>query len=338
MKNLPLFWYRISEGKGNFGDELGYYIVSKLSGLNVERVLIPSEGLDYIIRSLDALYKKKLSLSDVPQLVRQFFLSEYYATAGSILSMVKGKRVKIWGSGVIKTDAEVDVKHVYAVRGEITKKRLGELGIDAPEIYGDPALLLPVLFRSDSKKDTDLGLIPHYTHGQLFQRFFTNPTNTKEPSPSDFAPKKPGISANLIELLGSIEPTIRNITRCKATVSTSLHGLIVSHAYGIPSLWVKIAGNDLYGDDCKFYDYFSSVDITPYEPLTLREEKLQSFHNKEDLAHFFLAEMNHRAGILLPQKKLTEIQANLLTSAPFYVQKRWTDPLVSPSPAPLFSG
>ena len=337
MKNLPLFWYRIYEGKGNFGDELGYYIVSKLSGLNVERVLIPSEGLDYIFRSLDALYKKKLSLSDVPQLVRQFFLSEYYATAGSILSMVKGKNVKIWGSGVIKTDAEVDVKHVYAVRGEITKKRLGELGIDAPEIYGDPALLLPVLFQSDSQKDTDLGLIPHYTHGQLFQRFFANPT--KLSSPSDFAPKKTGISTNLIELLGSIEPTIRAITRCEATVSTSLHGLIVSHAYGIPSLWVKIAGNDLYGDDCKFYDYFSSVDITPYEPLTLSDKMLQSVHNKEDLAHFFLNEMNQRAGTLLPQKKLSEIQVNLLKSAPFYVQKRWTDSLLSTSvPPPLVSG
>ena len=68
----------------------------------------------------------------------------------------------------------------------------------------------------------------------------------------------------IIDLLTEdIEDTIKLICSCEYTLSSSLHGVIVSHAYNIPSIWCKIS-DKLHGDNVKFYDYFSTVGIIDY--------------------------------------------------------------------------
>jgi hypothetical protein len=41
------------------------------------------------------------------------------------------------------------------------------------------------------------------------------------------------------------------------TYSSSLHGVIVSHAFGVPSIWMA-SSKPLHGDGVKFDDYFAS--------------------------------------------------------------------------------
>jgi exopolysaccharide biosynthesis predicted pyruvyltransferase EpsI len=63
---------------------------------------------------------------------------------------------------------------------------------------------------------------------------------------------------------------IHNITSCKKVISSSLHGVICAHAYGIPAAWVN-PNRKLKGDDIKFKDYFESVGIFNYEKSTYED-------------------------------------------------------------------
>ena len=39
MNTLYLYWFKLTDGNANFGDEIGPYIVTKLSGSNVAFIL-----------------------------------------------------------------------------------------------------------------------------------------------------------------------------------------------------------------------------------------------------------------------------------------------------------
>ena len=57
-------------------------------------------------------------------------------------------------------------------------------------------------------------------------------------------------------------------------LSTSLHGIILAQAYGLPSRWCiisKSTSGQVPGDGMKFYDYFLSVGVRNHEPLDLSQ-------------------------------------------------------------------
>lgn len=170
-----------------------------------------------------------------------------FMTAGSILRhLTKDDVATIWGSGIISnTDTPCRPKKVLAVRGPLTFKRLSNLGYDCPPVYGDPAILLPCFYKPNPifRADHPIGIIPHFVDKDIWEQ-------------------QDGIV--IIDPTQPLERVIDEISSCKITFSSSLHGIIVSHAYGVPSVWIR-PKNPIHGDDSKFYDYFlsSGIQVTP---------------------------------------------------------------------------
>lgn len=168
-----------------------------------------------------------------------------YSLAGSIMRKIVREEVSIvWGSGIIsKQDVFSKPYRICAVRGPYTKARCEELGFSCPEVYGDPAILMPEVFNPSIEKKSKLGIIPHFVD-------------------YDYACEAYGGSEEvfIIDVTKSVENVISDINSCEATASSSLHGLIISQSYGIPSAWISLSDN-LEGDDVKFLDYFSAGGI-----------------------------------------------------------------------------
>lgn len=171
----------------------------------------------------------------------------YVMGIGSILTLFPVDNSIIWGTGIISEKALIKGRplEVRAVRGPLTRQRLLAQGIDCPEIYGDPALLLPLYYKPQAKKKYSLGIIPHYVDQQ--NPFLENLYG------------KTDILIIDIKRYGHWLDFIDQICQCEAIVSSSLHGLIISEAYGIPNLWMKLQGSDLT-DDFKYHDFFLSIE------------------------------------------------------------------------------
>lgn len=161
---------------------------------------------------------------------------------GSILRhLVKPDVGIVWGSGIIdSSDTFERPLLTLSVRGPHTRQRMLELGFDCPERYGDPALMLPAVYRPAIEKAFDVGVIPHFIELEHFR---------EKPLPEGW---------KLIDVTQPLEQVVDDILRCHQTASSSLHGVIVSHAYGVPSAWIS-ADASLHGDGVKFADYFASV-------------------------------------------------------------------------------
>jgi hypothetical protein len=54
--------------------------------------------------------------------------------------------------------------------------------------------------------------------------------------------------------------TVREITACRAILSSSLHGIITAHAYGIPAAHIDL-GIHIKGDGVKFEDHYDAIGV-----------------------------------------------------------------------------
>lgn len=194
-----------------------------------------------------------------PRIVKKLFgydlewFNKIYRTTEDILygtGSIIGETVDnsvVWGSGLISefsaSKANVNANYI-AVRGPITRELLQAKGISVPEVFGDPGLLVKEIIKEKENKKYDYGIIPHYVDYKEVKHHFKKDPNIK-----------------IIDVLNSnpLVP-IKEIMQCKKTVTSSLHGIIFSHAFNVPSSWVKFS-NKLAGDDTKFFDYFLSIDV-----------------------------------------------------------------------------
>lgn len=217
---IRAYWSRIP----NWGDALNEFLIPALSGMPVQ-------------------------FTRHPRLAK-------YLVVGSIISRADSNTV-VWGSGAISADVRLSSKpkKVCAVRGPLTRRLLIAQGIDVPEIYGDPALLMPRLYNPDLSARYDVGVIPH--HVDRGHPWLENLLGAQDVSVID-------VECDTLQF-------IRNIKQCRRIVSSSLHGLICADAYGIPSTWVEFS-NRVIGDGFKFKDYFASIGRSDYRRIQIRED------------------------------------------------------------------
>lgn len=234
LVNASMDWNKDGVVHQNFGDDLNYYILTILTG-------------KHIINSSQIWNIGRLPI---------------YMCIGSILNLyyINPKGNIVWGSGA--RDAGLPMngfpKKICAVRGKLTREYLQRQGMDCPEIYGDPALLLPFLYQPIRKKKHKLGIILHFRDkgNEQIRRVV----------------EKNGESVEFIDIVNfdRWESVIDRIMECECIASSSLHGLIVADAYKVPNVWIRF-GDDTFEGEFKYLDYFSGVQRKTKEPLRITD-------------------------------------------------------------------
>ena len=277
----------------NWGDDINYYFIKDLTH-----------------RPVVSLFNFRLARK---------YKFQNFLCIGSLLGMpgYVNENTIVWGAGSFGKLNGVVPKHICSVRGKLTRDILMEKGIECPEVYGDPALLLPLVYQPqrvappstlprreetlfetrNSKLETKRyrwGIIPHIDdlHHPVIEEI-------REKHVDEIL---------IIDLVHYNKWTdvIDQICSCESILSSSLHGLIVSDAYHVPSCWIELTGK-LLGGHFKYFDYASSVGRKFDKPF--RIEKYADIAELADYAVSFFS--------CADAEKIKELQKGLLEVAPF---------------------
>lgn len=163
---------------------------------------------------------------------------------GSILNAMRPGDV-IWGAGVQEDRRyQAERSTFLAVRGPLTRSAID--AADVPEVYGDPGLLLPLVYDPVVEVVHDAGVVPHYVDAVESRR------------------RNPGLLH--ISTKQDWRAVVRQIKSCRRIVATSLHGLVAAEAYGIPVLWQGSYTGKIRSTNLKFQDYFLGTGRQPQRP------------------------------------------------------------------------
>lgn len=236
IDGLPMYYwdelfYTNNSGKTNFGDYLSVKIVERI--VNGPVKVIPKQLLNKTEKKLLAV--------------------------GSILYFARENDV-VWGSGTNgknpkRSDYRFSHLDVRAVRGPLTREFLMVMfNIASPEIYGDPALLVPYLFPEFTKQKNpskEFILIPNFGDEKLFP---------KEEYDFVVYPTEPW------------DEVIAKILDSNFVIASSLHGLIIAEAFGIPARYLRVTEKEPL---LKYQDYYISTNRHNFKYATSIAEALQ---------------------------------------------------------------
>ena len=186
-------------------------------------------------------------------------LGAYHLTCGSILGHIRqsGKAI-VWGSGAIKPDASFPApKIIHAVRGPLSREICIRLGHRCPEVYGDPGILLPQFYTPTTRRTKHrLGIVPHFKDLELALALFGNREDVL-----------------IVDVRRNVEPVVDDIASCEAVVSSSLHGIILAQAYGLPAARIVLS-DKVIGGNFKFDDYFLGAELAPpQKPIVVDQHR-----------------------------------------------------------------
>ncbi|WP_148233503.1 polysaccharide pyruvyl transferase family protein [Pseudopedobacter saltans] len=207
FNHVDFFYWKPRDGSLNFGDHLSYVIVSKILADN--NLLLEEETTN----------------------------NSRLIALGSVLHFAN-EADTIWGTG-FNGKISLD-EHTYqnldvrAVRGPLTRDFLLRRNISVPEVYGDPALLIPHIFTGKFQKSTKrkYSIVPNL-HDLSIAR-----TRNWE---------------NIISPLNSWNKCITEILEAEFIIASSLHGLILAEAFGIPARYIRLSEEE---NMFKYNDYY----------------------------------------------------------------------------------
>ncbi|CAF4890370.1 unnamed protein product [Rotaria socialis] len=220
--NFSLFYWKMSGANENFGDKLSHILLMSIVGPNLS--LITAE--------------EQSAYCKTPKLL----------AIGSIFQFSCENDV-IWGSGVLDSTTFPSKSYskimrtldIRAVRGPRTRQFLmSTFNISVPEVYGDPALLLPYYLTGYKKASVPTIL-------RLLILHFRD--DTRGPS---IAGNTPIVTINACLPWDQI---INLILQSELVISTSLHGIIAAEAFGVPARVLVSPHVELF----KFHDYFEGT-------------------------------------------------------------------------------
>lgn len=216
---VNLHWWKFSAEAQNIGDMLSPVVV------------------EYMIRQLD--------LPDAAPCKRHLM------AIGSLVD-TSYQDATIWGSGVLngakkwwwKNFRKLDVR---CVRGPETRKVLIANGYACPEVFGDPAILMPLIYPANASipKEYEYRVVQHYSYGAHVE-------NALSPITMDW------------------KGFIDEILKSKLIISSSLHGIILAETYGIPAVLLNDHNMNLF----KYKDYYHSTGRTSFPIAASVEEAL----------------------------------------------------------------
>lgn len=157
---------------------------------------------------------------------------------------------------------------VHAVRGRLTEEVLRKTGYlrdgERPAL-GDPGLLYPDLIPDwrEIPKTCEVAVVPHYYDQAAGRRLCARM-------------KAAGVSAVFVNV-SELDPleVVRQIAAARKVLSSSLHGLIVADAMGLPNRRLTFGGHGSREataiSDFKFRDYYSAFDREPPPVLSAED-------------------------------------------------------------------
>lgn len=165
-------------------------------------------------------------------------------SVGSVLHFARDGAV-VWGSGrngKIEPERHTATRlDVRAVRGPRTRAFLRERGIEVPEVFGDPALLLPGLFPRlrEIAPRHDVLVVPNL-----------NDLGLDAAGHPRLDPRRP------------LWKCLETIAAARLVVGSSLHGVIVAEALGIPARLVLPAAESRL----KYEDFYAGTGRDAFTP------------------------------------------------------------------------
>lgn len=195
---IKSFWHR----SPNFGDALTPYLFRKLG-----------VDLEYVEKDLK---------------------EPHHIICGSIITAANEYSI-VWGAGVAQYYKMTNPLHIAAVRGLQTGAFLIEQGIEYDKVYGDVAMLLPLIYPKER-----------------------NPVRKHETIEHIALWKGTGW------YIGSqIEDTIDFILGCEKVTTTSFHVKLTCDVYGVPC--TLIHEQIVIGSEFKYNDYLQTKEAGLYD-------------------------------------------------------------------------